>query len=89
MGNPSARSIEVFLIVSQSDFKLFFLSHPRESLGNPSARAIEVFLIVSQSVSDKSTSDVMDNVDVDYAAGSFCLSCSIPPPMAGGLGVGG
>ena len=37
------------------------------------------------SLSDKSTGDVFGNVDVDYATGSFCSSCSIPPPAAGGL----
>ena len=37
------------------------------------------------SLSDKSTVHVMGNVDVDYAAGSFCPSCVIPPPKTGGL----
>ena len=32
------------------------------------------------SLSDKSTVDVMGNVDVDYGTGSFCSSCAIPPP---------
>ena len=36
-------------------------------------------------LSDKSTGDVVGNVDVDCATGSFCSSCSIPPPTAGGL----
>ena len=31
------------------------------------------------SLSDKPTVDVMGNVDVDYATGSFCSSCAIPP----------
>ena len=35
------------------------------------------------SLSDKSTADVVECADVDYATGSFCSSCSIPPPMAG------
>ncbi len=30
-------------------------------------------------------SDVVGNIDVDYATGSFCSSCSIPPHAAGGL----
>ena len=33
----------------------------------------------------KSTADVVECTDVDYATGSFCSSCSIPPPTAGGL----
>jgi hypothetical protein len=33
------------------------------------------------SLSDKSTVDVVGNMDMDYATGSFCS----PPPMAGGL----
>ena len=37
------------------------------------------------SLSDKSTGDVFGNVDVDYATGSFCSSCSIPPPEACGF----
>ena len=37
------------------------------------------------SLSDKSTVDVVGNMDMDYATGSFCSSCSIPPPPAGGL----
>ena len=41
------------------------------------------------SLSDKSTGDVMGNVDVDYGTGSFCSSCAIPPPKAGGLWCGG
>ena len=36
------------------------------------------------SISDKSTGDVLGNVDMDYATGSFCWSCSIPPPTAYG-----
>ena len=35
------------------------------------------------SLSDKSTVDVVGNID--YATGSFCSSCSIPPPPTGGL----
>ena len=38
-----------------------------------------------QESADKSTGDVMGNVDVDCATGSFCSSCSIPPPKVGGL----
>ena len=37
------------------------------------------------SLSDKSTADVVECADVDYATGSFCSSCSIPPHMARGL----
>ena len=37
------------------------------------------------SLSDKSTVDVMGNVDVDCATVSFCSSCAIPPPKAAGL----
>ena len=37
------------------------------------------------SLSDKSTVDVMGNVDVDCATVPFCSSCAIPPPKAGGL----
>ena len=33
----------------------------------------------------KSAADVVKYTDVDYATGSFCSSCSIPPPTAGGL----
>ena len=33
----------------------------------------------------KSTADIVECIDVDYATGSFCSSCSIPPPTAGGL----
>ena len=33
----------------------------------------------------KSAADVVKCTDVDYATGSFCSSCSIPPLMAGGL----
>ena len=40
------------------------------------------FLLLS--LSDKSTVDVVGNMDMDYATGSFCSSCSIPPPAAGG-----
>ena len=36
------------------------------------------------SPSDKSTVDMVGNVDVDYATGSFCSSCAIPPRKAGG-----
>ena len=36
-------------------------------------------------LSDKSTGDVMGDVDVDYTAGSFCPSYSIRPPTAGRL----
>ena len=39
------------------------------------------------SLSDKSTVDVVG--DIDYATGSFCSSCSIPPPPAGGLRLDG
>ena len=41
------------------------------------------------SLSDKSTLDVVGNVDVDYATGSFCSSCAIPPRTAGRLWCGG
>ena len=37
------------------------------------------------SLSDKSTVDMVKNTNVDYATGSFCSSCSIPPCVAGGL----
>ena len=37
------------------------------------------------SLSDKSTADVVECADVDYATGSFCSSYSIPPHMARGL----
>ena len=33
----------------------------------------------------KSAADVVKCTDMDYAAGSFCSSCSIPPLTAGGL----
>ena len=33
----------------------------------------------------KSAADVVKCTDVDYATGSFCSSCSIPPLTAGGL----
>ena len=33
----------------------------------------------------KSAADVVKCTDVDYATGSFCSSCSIPPPITGGL----
>ena len=33
----------------------------------------------------KSTADVVECTDVDYATGSFCSSCSIPPLMARGF----
>ena len=33
------------------------------------------------SPSDKSTVDMVGNVDVDYATGSFCSSCAIPSPI--------
>ena len=36
------------------------------------------------SLSDKSTVDVVGNLDVDYATRSFCSSCAIPPRKAGG-----
>ena len=39
----------------------------------------------SLSLSDRSTADVVECADVDYATGSFCSSCSIPPPMAHGF----
>ena len=35
------------------------------------------------SLSEKSTVDVVGNID--YATGSFCSSCYIPPPPTGGL----
>ena len=37
------------------------------------------------SLSDKSTADAAEYANVDYATGSFCSSCSIPPHMARGL----
>ena len=37
------------------------------------------------SLSDKSTVDVVGNLDVDYATRSFCSSCAIPPRVVGGL----
>ena len=37
------------------------------------------------SLSDKSTVDVVRNIDVDYATESFCSSCAIPPCVAGGF----
>ena len=37
------------------------------------------------SLSDKSTADMVECTNVDYATGSFCSSCSIPPHMARGL----
>merc|ERR1711968_45053 len=33
----------------------------------------------------KLAADVVKYTDVDYATGSFCSSCSIPPLTAGGL----
>ena len=33
----------------------------------------------------KSAADVVEYTDVDYATGSICSSCSIPPLTAGGL----
>ena len=33
----------------------------------------------------KSTADMVKYTDVDYATGSLCSSCSIPPLTAGGL----
>jgi hypothetical protein len=33
----------------------------------------------------KSAADVVKCTDVDYATGSFCSSCSIPPPITGGF----
>ena len=33
------------------------------------------------SPSDKLTVDVVGNVEVDYATGSFCSSCAIPPSI--------
>ena len=33
----------------------------------------------------KSAADVVKCTDMDYATGSFCSSCSIPPLMTGGL----
>ena len=40
----------------------------------------------SLSLSDRSTADVVECADVDYATGSsFCSSCSIPLHMARGL----
>ena len=41
--------------------------------------------VSSLSLSDRSTADVVECADVDYATGSFCSSCSIPPHMARGL----
>jgi len=35
--------------------------------------------------SDKSSVDVVGNLGVDYATGSFCSSCAIPPRVVGGL----
>ena len=37
------------------------------------------------SLSDKSAVDVVGDLDVDYATGSFCSSCTIPPRVVGGL----
>ena len=37
------------------------------------------------SLSDKSAVDVVGDLDVDYATGSFCSSCAIPPRVVGGL----
>ncbi len=37
------------------------------------------------SLSDNSTFDMVKNTNVDYATGSFCSSCSIPPHKARGL----
>ena len=36
------------------------------------------------SLSDKSAVDVVGDLDVDYATGSFCSSCAIPPRVACG-----
>merc|ERR1712196_19832 len=41
--------------------------------------------VSSLSLSDRSTADVVECAEVDYATGSFCSSCSIPPPMAHGF----
>ena len=38
-------------------------------------------------LSDKSAVDVVGDLDVDCATGSFCSSCAIPPRVVGGLGV--
>ena len=37
------------------------------------------------SLSDKSAVDVVGDLDVDCATGSFCSSCAIPPRVVGGL----
>ena len=37
------------------------------------------------SLSDKLSTDMVKNTNVDYAAGSLCSSCSIPPHEACGL----
>jgi hypothetical protein len=37
------------------------------------------------SLSDKSTVDVVGNLNVGCATGSFCSSCAIPPRVVGGL----
>ena len=36
-------------------------------------------------LSDKSAVDVVGDLDVDCATGSFCSSCAIPPRAVGGL----
>ena len=41
------------------------------------------------SLLDKSTVDMVKNANVDYATGSLCSSCSIPPHKARGLWLNG
>ena len=47
MGDPSARAIEVFLIVSQSAFEVFLIVSQSDQIKSPTSRAFEVFLIGS------------------------------------------
>ena len=46
-GDPSARAIEVFLIVSQSAFEVFLIVSQSDQIKSPTSRAFEVFLIGS------------------------------------------
>ena len=62
---------------SFSDLAISTTTSPKTSASFVSSSLTTGISVLS--LSDKSTVDMVGNVDVDYATGSFCSSCAIPP----------
>ena len=68
---------------SFSNFAISTTTSPKTSASFVSSSLTTRISLLS--LSDKSAVDVVGNVDVDYATGSFYSSCTTPPRKAGGL----